>query len=821
MKKVLSILAIAFIAFGCGKIQEENLETAKSYTVTASLDGTRVYIQDNGDSFSHLWKTGDHISVINSDALTTANDYALSTGDGLASGSFTGSVAPTSTFYAVYPHRASNQVTDGKFAVIYPANQVYVADSYDPAANVYVAEGSGTNMVFINTTAYLELSLYSTDDDTEVTKIELSTIGGEKIAGAGQVTVTAGVASVTMDGGAESTITLTPATPVTIASGSDSTRFFFAVPAIVYDGSFKGYQIKVYNGTGAMETYQWRNIGSAFTPNHVRQMPRLLYDPQSKGSTATLLAGASFCRALKKLAEPENAAAIDDDINTPCPSITKVIFEANKNLTGISGVDVSAAKDGSIIASINAGVVRVQTSAEQIVANANCSSMFRYMTNLAEIRNLDSVDFSSVTNMAYFFYDTAVTDVDLSGLDLGNVINTRMTFYQCYSLESVDFGTNTFASDTSLADLFYDCGALESVDLSNFDTRNVINSRYMFYRCSTLTDITFGSKCTFEKDTAFSYMFRGCSSLTSLDLSMFNSAAVSSTRYMFAGCTNLGSITFGSESTFEKCVQYGYMFSDCTALTSLALTMFKTTNAVTSNRSCVAMFMNCTNLATVSFKTDNSYAFRYVTNTNSMFKNCSSLTSLDLRGLRRGNATNGSSSMFEGCSNLETLILGTNYSKASTTASMFEGCAKLTSVKTLNTSGTETTQTLSNTTDMSRMFYGCESLTAIPACFTLSSSLVTSVKEMFANCNFTSLDCSAFNSEALLDADGFVDGCDNLTSLTFGASFTGASLTSTAFMAADPSTALTITCKTALKTKLTTLQPALNGYSNLSWTTSD
>ena len=263
------------------------------------------------------------------------------------------------------------------------------------------------------------------------------------------------------------------------------------------------------------------------------------------------------------------------------------------------------------------------------------------------------------------------------------------------------------------------------------------------------------------------------------------------------------------------------MFAECTALTDLDLTMFKTTTAVTSNRSCVAMFLGCTNLASVSFKTDNTYAFRYVTNTNSMFKNCSSLTSLDLRGLRRGSAKNGSSSMFEGCSNLETLILGINYSNANTTASMFEGCAKLTSVKTLNTSGVETTTVMSNTTDMSRMFYGCESLTAIPSCFTLSSNLVTTVKEMFANCNFTSLDCSAFNSAALLDADGFVDGCNNLTSLTFGASFTGASLTSTAFMGANPAAALTITCKTALKTKLTTLQPALDGYGNLSWSTTD
>ena len=826
MKKYLLIVFAVLLVLGCERSDEGILDGAKTYTVYAGINQdseSRIYIEKDGDQFAHLWQSGDHISIINSDALTTANDFELVTGDGQASATFAGAVPLTTSFYAIYPHKAANRIVDGKYSVTFPEIQTYYADTYDPASNVYVAQGENNTIRFTPATAYLQLSLYSTSDDpVTVSKITISTIGGEKISGAGLVTLSAGTASVEMDGEGSSTITLQPVSPVTIASGTDSTRFYIAVPAISYDASFEGYQIKVYSGSGSEETYQWRNIGSALTPNTVRTMPRLLYIPQSKESYATLTTGGAFCRAIKKLANPENAAAIDETLNTECLTIEKVIFETKKNLTGMaSAVDVSSAGDKSILATFKDGVIRVQTAAAAIRANTNCASMFRYITNLSEILNLDLVDFSSTTNFAYFFYHTDVRDVDLSSADLSNVINTRMTFYECSSLESVDFGLNTFAKDTSMADLFYNCVSLREVDLSKFDTRAVINSRYMFYRCSTLTSITFGGNCTFEKDTSFSNMFRDCASLTSLDLSSFNSAAVSSTRYMFGGDSKLSTITFGTKCTFPVCVQYGYMFADCSELTSLDLSMFGTTTATTTYRSLVGMFSNCKKLSSVSFRIDNKFAIRYVTNTNSMFKGCSSLTTLDIRGIRRGASTGGASLMFAGCTNLVSLTLGSNYSYVTLASSMFEDCEKLTTLKTLDNSGTEVTTTMSRATDMSRMFYGCTSLTGIPSCLVLSSASVTSVKEMFANCSFTSLNCSALNSTALTNADGFVDNCSNLTSLSFGDNFTGTSLTSTSFMAANPSVPLTINCKTALKDKLLSLQPALSSYSNLNWSTTE
>ena len=62
--------------------------------------------------------------------------------------------------------------------------------------------------------------------------------------------------------------------------------------------------------------------------------------------------------------------------------------------------------------------------------------------------------------------------------------------------------------------MFYNCNSLSSLDLSNFNTQNVTYMGFMFY---------------------------GCNSLSSIDLSNFNTQNVTDMRYMFSGCKSLWS----------------------------------------------------------------------------------------------------------------------------------------------------------------------------------------------------------------------------------------------------------------------------------------
>lgn len=57
------------------------------------------------------------------------------------------------------------------------------------------------------------------------------------------------------------------------------------------------------------------------------------------------------------------------------------------------------------------------------------------------------------------------------------------------------------------------------------------------------------------------YMFDGCSNLTTLDLSSFDTSRVKNMSYMFWGCTNL--TTIKGVIDMKSCEYCIYMFKDC------------------------------------------------------------------------------------------------------------------------------------------------------------------------------------------------------------------------------------------------------------------
>ena len=115
-----------------------------------------------------------------------------------------------------------------------------------------------------------------------------------------------------------------------------------------------------------------------------------------------------------------------------------------------------------------------------------------------------------------------------------------------------------------------------------------------------------------------------------------------------------------------------------------------------------------------------------VTDMNTLFFNCNSLTSLDLSNFDTSQVTN-MNSMFNACLSLTTLDLS-NFDTSNVTdmMNMFRVCLSLT---TLDLSNWDT----SNVTDMYAMFYECNKLTTIIGSLDMSSC--TNCDYMFLNCN--------------------------------------------------------------------------------------
>lgn len=159
-----------------------------------------------------------------------------------------------------------------------------------------------------------------------------------------------------------------------------------------------------------------------------------------------------------------------------------------------------------------------------------------------------------------------------------------------------------------------------------------------------------------------------------------------------------------------------------------------------------------------------------ITNVNSMFANCVSLTTIPL--LDTSNIKN-MSNMFMGCTSLIKVPL-LNTSKVTDTTNMFMQCRSLTTIPPLDTSNvTDATQmfwncpfltevpllNLSKATTTSAMFYSCARLKAVPP-FDLSSA--THIYSMFSGC--TELETvPEFNCPKVINASDMFQSCGSLT----------------------------------------------------------
>ena len=86
--------------------------------------------------------------------------------------------------------------------------------------------------------------------------------------------------------------------------------------------------------------------------------------------------------------------------------------------------------------------------------------------------------------------------------------------------------------------MFNGCSSLTNINLSNFNTDKVNDMSFMFYKCSSLTKIDLSNFKTI-KVTDMSDMFSGCSSLTNINLSNFNTNKVTNMGGMFNWCEKL------------------------------------------------------------------------------------------------------------------------------------------------------------------------------------------------------------------------------------------------------------------------------------------
>ena len=110
--------------------------------------------------------------------------------------------------------------------------------------------------------------------------------------------------------------------------------------------------------------------------------------------------------------------------------------------------------------------------------------------------------------------------------------------------------------------MFRGCVSLTILNISNFDTRNVTNMFYMFSDCKTLKSLDLTSFNT-SKVTNMASMFGYCSSLKTIYISnIWSITSVTNGDSMFYDCTSLvGAVPFDKTKTDISMANYttGYL----------------------------------------------------------------------------------------------------------------------------------------------------------------------------------------------------------------------------------------------------------------------
>ena len=146
-------------------------------------------------------------------------------------------------------------------------------------------------------------------------------------------------------------------------------------------------------------------------------------------------------------------------------------------------------------------------------------------------------------------------------------------------------GESTILGNKTYYNSFKGINYLKEVKI-NRCKQDLIEYRYNFNKTDNSVELIWD-----DNITNCDFMFYGCTNITEINLSNFNTSLVTSMDEMFNGCSSLISLELSNFDT-SKVERMNYMFKNCSLLNSLDLSSFITSQVVYMDE----IFYNCINL---------------------------------------------------------------------------------------------------------------------------------------------------------------------------------------------------------------------------------
>lgn len=279
------------------------------------------------------------------------------------------------------------------------------------------------------------------------------------------------------------------------------------------------------------------------------------------------------------------------------------------------------------------------------------------------------------------------------------VIISPGTMFKLKGHVKIIWGRNTLTKDI-LKGMFKDNVFLESIIMKSGDSiksKNYVWLKSMFEGCQHLVSVDMSGisiECTYcDMDSLFEWcerlqnvelfkvnsngcsiskMFKGCSSIKSVDLSCASLGKIEYIDNVFNGCSAICDISINCLDVSE-CISFTSCFSGCVNLERIDISSWITTKAYDME----GMFKGCKKLEYVYAGNIDT---RKVSDASAMFKGCSSLKYIDIpfQFFRISDM----SYMFSGCSRIlyadtSRWNIGINTSEKVLMLDMFESCHRL------------------------------------------------------------------------------------------------------------------------------------------------
>ncbi len=497
------------------------------------------------------------------------------------------------------------------------------------------------------------------------------------------------------------------------------------------------------------------------------------------GKTSTLLTRVVALVALifsASLAHAENQAWVGYDASSQ--TLTFHYDENKEQATGITTYNLPEKGSPSWLTYAQQIKTVVIDSAFDEVRPTSCAQWFFNMTNLSEIQGLKYLHTDAATTLAQMFWGCrSLASVDLSGFNTQCVTTMSGMFQNCSSLTQIDVSGFDTKNVTDMSSMFFGCSALTGLDLSHFDVTAVTTMNSMFSGCAALAEINLSS---FKKvyATDMEMMFQGCSALTSLDMSRFSALAPQTLSCMFQNCTKLETLDL-SRFRAANVTSVARMFNDCKSLSEIAVSQYFTLPTECDG---TYMFSGCVKLKGYNEDEDGIEKAKYISDGGYFTERnvikpwvewndtVGTLTfyygdyveqSSDYSLTRFDLPTDGKPKWSQYADKILKASFDSSFVDARPTSCSFwfVDCKKMTEIEGLENLNT------SEVTSMYEMFYNCERLASLDLSH-FNTANVTNMKGMFWSCEcLKELDLSSFNTEKVTNMYEMFFYCRSLKSL--------------------------------------------------------